>query len=196
LSPILGIWASAQQGALVGGSYESISTTTVGAGGSATVTFSSIPATYTHLQIRGISRSTNGSNAGISTYVRFNSDSASNYSYHALTTYQGAGAAIDVFGGANSTFALSAAMPNSGLLSNMFDATVIDILDYANTNKYKTIRSLSGYDINGATTGYSYLGLFSSNWRSTSAISTITLSGASNDFAQYSSFALYGIKGS
>lgn len=190
--PILGIIASQNYSRT---SYESISTVTVGGGGAATITFSSIPATYTHLQIRGISRSTNGSNAGISTYVRFNSDSASNYSYHGLTTYQGASAAFDVFGGANSTFALSGTMPNSGLLSNMFDATVIDILDYANTNKYKTIRSLSGYDMNGATTGYNYLGLYSSNWRSTSAISTITLSGASNDFAQYSQFALYGIKG-
>jgi hypothetical protein len=194
LNTVFGTFSSGV--ALVPPSYESIATVTVGSGGSATVSFTSIPATYTHLQIRGISRSTNGSTNGISTYVRFNSDSASNYSYHGLTTYQGASAAVEAFGGANSTFALSGTMPNSGLLSNMFDATVIDILDYANTNKYKTIRSLSGYDMNGATTGYNYLGLYSSNWRSTSAISTITLSGASNDFAQYSSFALYGIKGS
>ena len=180
----------------IASSYESIQTITVGSGGSASIEFTSIPSTYTHLQIRSIARSTNGSTNGISTYVRFNSDTGSNYSYHGLTTYQGAGSAIDVFGAANSTFALAGTMPNSGLLSNMFDGTVIDILDYANTNKYKTTRSLSGYDMNGATTGYNYLGLYSSSWRSTSAVSTITLLGASNDFAQYSSFALYGIKGS
>jgi hypothetical protein len=51
--PILGIIASAITGNLVTTSYESIETVTVGSGGSATVlTFSSIPATYTHLQIR------------------------------------------------------------------------------------------------------------------------------------------------
>jgi hypothetical protein len=191
---ILGIIASSRLAA-VAGTYESIATVTVGSGGSSSIEFTSIPADYTHLQIRGIARSTNGSVNGISTYVRFNSDTGSNYSYHGLTTYQGASSAIDVFGAANSTFALDGAMPNSGLLSNMFNATVIDVLDYANTNKYKTTRSLSGYDFNGATTGYSYLGLYSSNWRSTSAVSTITLLGASDNFAQYSQFALYGIKG-
>jgi hypothetical protein len=50
--PILGIIASAITGNLVTTSYESIETVTVGSGGSATVTFSSIPATYTHLQIK------------------------------------------------------------------------------------------------------------------------------------------------
>ena len=193
--PILGIIASAITGNLVTTSYESIATVTVGGGGAADITFSSIPSDYTHLQIRGIARSTNGSVNGINIYVRFNSDTGSNYSYHGLTTYQGASAAVEAFGGANSTFALAGTMPNSGLLSNMFNATVIDVLDYANVNKYKTTRSLSGYDMNGAVTGYNYLGLYSSNWRSTSAISTITLLGASDNFAQYSQFALYGIKG-
>jgi hypothetical protein len=177
-------------------SFESISTVTVGSGGSATITFSSIPATYSHLQIRGITRSTNGSTNGINIYVRFNSDTASNYSWHLLDTYQGASAAVEAAGSASTSYALAGIMPNSALLSNMFNATVIDILDYANTNKYKTTRSLSGYDFNGATIGYSYMGLYSGNWRSTSAVTSITLLGASNDFAEYSQFALYGIKGS
>jgi hypothetical protein len=55
--PILGIIASAITGNLVTTSYESIATVTVGGGGAATVAFTSIPATYTHLQIRGIGRS-------------------------------------------------------------------------------------------------------------------------------------------
>jgi hypothetical protein len=176
------------------GDMDPIAMVEVGSSGSSSVTFSSIPSTYTHLQIRGITRSTNGSTNGISIYVRFNSDTASNYSWHLLDTYQGAGAGVEAVSGTSTSYALAGIMPNSALLSNMFNATVIDILDYANTNKYKTTRSLSGYDFNGATIGYSYLGLYSGNWRSTSAVTSITLLGASNDFAQYSQFALYGIK--
>ena len=195
--PILGIVASSTRQGLSTdtGAMFPIGAVTVGSAGASSITFSSIPSTYTHLQVRGITRSTNGSTNGISIYVRFNSDTATNYSYHGLDTYQGASAAIEAFGGASSTYAFAGIMPNSALLSNMFNATVIDILDYANTNKYKTTRSLSGYDMNGATTGYNYLGLYSGSWRSTSAVSTITLLGASDNFAQYSSFALYGIKG-
>ena len=175
--------------------YESITTVTVGSGGSSTITFSSIPSTYQHLQIRGIARSTNGSTNGINIYVRFNSDTASNYSWHLLDTYQGASAAVEAAAGTSTSYALAGVMPNSALLSNMFNATVIDILDYANTNKFKTTRSLSGYDFNGATTGYSYMGLYSGNWRSTSAVTSITLLGAADNFAQYSKFGLFGIKG-
>ena len=70
----------------------------------------------------------------------------------------------------------------------IFGTFIVDILDYANTNKYKTMRALDGFDANGS--GYAVL--WSGNWRSTSAVSTITITGGT--FAQYSSFALYGIK--
>ena len=53
--PILGTVAS-QFSSKPFGSYESIQTVTVGLGGAANVEFTSIPATYTHLQIRGISK--------------------------------------------------------------------------------------------------------------------------------------------
>jgi hypothetical protein len=68
----------------------------------------------------------------------------------------------------------------------------IDILDYKDTNKYKTTRAISGAE-RGATPSYVFIP--SSNWRSTSAITSIKLfpeSGAS--FVQYSNFQLYGIK--
>ena len=87
-------------------------------------------------------------------------------------------------------FTLWITTANSG--ANMFGSGVIDILDYANTNKYKTVRTLSGDDKNGS--GYVVFG--SGLWQNTNAVSTITLTnhGATN-FQQYSSFALYGIKG-
>jgi hypothetical protein len=71
----------------------------------------------------------------------------------------------------------------------MFGALVIDILDYTNTNKNTTIRSLGGYDANGS----GYLQLESMLWNNTAAINQIVL--GTGGWAQYSSFALYGIKG-
>ena len=159
-------------------SYESIATVTVGSGGSATVTFSSIPATFTHLQLR-IMLPTSGDEP----ILRFNSDSGSNYSRHGLF---GNGSSAAAYGVASDTYdGLSAG-------SSQPNVIITDILDYANTNKYKTTRTLAGFDQNGSGT----IALRSANWRNTNAITTITLteSNASN-FPQYSSFALYGIEG-
>jgi hypothetical protein len=66
-----------------------------------------------------------------------------------------------------------------------------DILDYADTNKYKTSRSITSWDGNGTGVVFFYSG----NWRSTSAISTVTLTASTGSFTANSSFALYGIKG-
>ena len=63
-------------------SYESIATTTVGAGGATDVTFSSIPSTYQHLQIRALAGNNNGSTGVGSFYVQLNADTGNNYSWH------------------------------------------------------------------------------------------------------------------
>jgi hypothetical protein len=188
MSPILGILAS-QNYPRINGAYESISTVTVGSGGSASITFSSIPATYTHLQIRCAIQETQAGADYDNLIARFNGDSASNYSRHQLI---GDGSAASAFGAANITFAGCGGVVRNGAGTSVFNPTVIDILDYANTNKYKTIRSLSGSDWNGG----GFVGLFSSAWRDTSAISSIVLTSQSaSNFSEYSSFALYGIEG-
>ena len=79
--------------------------------------------------------------------------------------------------------------------ANTYSGFIIDVLDYANTNKYKTLRSLFGGDVNMAG---GVLGLQSELWMNTAAITTITLTatnGTSPLFTQYSQWALYGIKG-
>ena len=162
-------------------SYESIATVTVGSGGSATVVFSSIPNTYSHLQIRGINL-TNGTD-GADLGIRFNGDSGSNYSLHLLA------------GNGSSAFAGSAANTSYGLIGTQAGTSypvnsVTDILDYANTNKAKTVRSLSGADENGS----GRVGLYSGAWYSTGAITSITLLTQTGSFNQYSTFALYGVK--
>jgi len=163
-------------------SYESIATVTVGAGGSSTITFSSIPSTYTHLQIRGIARTATNVSLGL----RFNSDTASNYSRHYLN---GNGASAGAGGGASST---SAYAGTTATATSAFGANVIDVLDYKDTNKYKTIRALSGGDNNGS----GFVQFMSGSWRNTNAVSSIDIFQVDGDtITQYSSFALYGIKG-
>ena len=176
-------------------SYESIATVSVGSGGSSSISFTSIPSTYKHLQVRGIARSTRADFAIDQLYTRFNSDTGSNYSWHWLS---GNGSAASTDTGTSATsmnlgwFATNAAAS----VTNAFGGFVMDVLDYADTNKYKTVRILTGNDLNGNGSPFSGTIVFASGlWRSTSAITTISFDPSAADFAQYSSFALYGIKG-
>ncbi len=180
--PILGIIASSFLAAA--GDYESISTVTVGSGGAANVEFTSIPGTYTHLQIRGIGAMT--ASGPDDFRVRFNSDTGNNYARHYIV---GSGSTASAAGGGSVSFGLvgTNSLPTT---ANTFGAAIVDILDYANTNKYKTIRSLAGYDANGS----GYVGLSSALWQNTNAITTITLFPFTSTFPQYSTFALYGIR--
>jgi hypothetical protein len=167
-------------------SYASIATVTVGSGGASSITFSSIPSTYTHLQLRGISRG-GYAESDDTIYATFNGDTAANYSFHNLLGNNSAGANA----GTSQSNIQIARIAEASLTSNDFATAVIDILDYTNTNKYKTTRSLSGWDGNGS----GDIRLISGNWRSTSAITSITLTPGSGSFLQYTQFALYGIKG-
>ena len=186
LNTLAGIIASSG-GAAAGGDYESIATVTVGAGGAAEITFTSIPSTYQHLQVRGILREATGGYDQL--YLQINTDTANNYAKHAL---YGDGSTVTSTGNATQNHISLAPIPGSNQTASVFMGAVVDLLDYKNTNKYKTIRSLSGVDTNGS--GYAW---FSSGlWQNTNAITSLKLytSSAAN-IAQYSSFALYGIKG-
>lgn len=172
----------------VSNSYESIATVTVGAGGSSSITFSSIPSTYKHLQIRGIGR-TARANADDNAYIRFNSDTGNNYAWHSL---YGTGSSVTAYAVSTTNYAQILATSANSTTASVFNGSVIDILDYANTNKYKTVRALSGFDANGSGIIYFNSGL----WQNTSAITTIDLAGITgSNWSQYSSFALYGVKG-
>jgi hypothetical protein len=170
---------------VVAGDYDSISTTTVGVGGVASVTFSSIPSTYKHLQIRAIARCDAAATLR-NANIQINGDTGSNYSIHELL---GDGGSASVGAATSQTSTEGFIVPGSSIGANIFGVTIIDILDYTNTNKNKTLRSLSGMDANGSGRVY----LYSGAWLSTAAITSINIAPASN-FVQYSSFALYGIK--
>ena len=169
--------------------YESIATVTVGAGGAANITFSSIVGTYSHLQVRGIGRTSfnNGSDAA-GLIIRFNGVTTNAYSYHNLI---GNGTSASATGYASQTEPQPAYVSAAGQAANVFAASIIDVLDYANTNKNKTVRVLSGIEQNAT---ISIITLGSSMWNNTNAITSIELKPGAGNFVQYSSFALYGIK--
>ena len=185
LNTILGSLSSG----VVANSYESIATVVVGSGGQATVSFTSIPSTYTHLQIRFLSRSTfNNGGSGVNCYYTLNGDATNNYSAHAL---RGDGATVFANGAASQgAMYPGTTVADAGTSANIFGSGILDILDYAQTTKYKTARLLNGFDRNGGGS----VAFSSGNWRSTSAITTVTLATDGN-WAEYSSFALYGIRG-
>jgi hypothetical protein len=184
-----GVFSSASASATpLGLSYESIATVSLSSGNQSTVGFSSIPSTYKHLQLRLISKD-NRVATGDSIQIRLNGDTGSNYSYHGIV---GNGSTTDISALASTTaFEFYRSAGNSGT-TNVFGAMVLDIIDYTNTNKNKTVKALAGADWNGG----GEIWLNSGAWYSTSAVNSITLIPTNGSaFLMYSHFALYGIKG-
>lgn len=189
--PVLGIFASQITGKLYTptGSMYHIASTTVGTA-VATVDFGSIPADYTHLQIRVMTQDTRNTPVNrLSIRVGNGSiDTGSNYSYHYM---QGNGSATEVSAD-TSVARIPAGYSNSATtLSSTYGVGIWDILDYANTNKKKTVRILSGCDLNGS----GEVGFASGGWYNTAAIDTIQFfSNNAGNLSQYSTFSLYGVK--
>jgi hypothetical protein len=155
------------------------------------VTFSDIPSNYTHLQIRGISRASTSGERNNMFYLTYNGDTAANYSWHSSN-----GNGTTAYGEGNSSQSIARTGMSTGATAaaNNMGAVIIDILDYSNTSKFKTLRALTGFDNNGA--GETYFN--STNWRSLSAVTSITLTASqangASSFISPSTFALYGIK--
>jgi hypothetical protein len=189
--PILGIVASSnyQRVAPDTGAMFPLGMVQVGSGGTSTITFTSIPNTYKHLQIRGITRGSR-SNVNTNVYFGFNNDTTTgNYYGHGLYGDGSSAGALAKIGSA--TNALIDSVANTSTAS-VFSGFVIDILDYASTSKNKTTRSLNGYDTNGAGQIWMQSGLW---MNSSTAISSIQITDPLGNFLEFSQFALYGIKG-
>ena len=180
----------AASGGGVATSYESISTVTVGSGGTATVDFTSIPQTFAHLQIRILCRSTSAAtNDGILMRVGTGGvlDTTSTMWGHYV---MGDGATASA-GSRSSTNVELVEVTAATATASVFGVAVIDILNYSSTTKNKTFRSLTGYDRNGAGEVRLMSGSYTAN---TSALDTIRFYSAFANVGQYSSFALYGVK--
>lgn len=173
------------------GDYESIATITVGATSVANINFSNIPNTYTHLQVRGILRDNENAYAG-QTYLNINgitSGGNTHYTYaQGSLTASGNLVNSSVIWIGTQTASLSA--------SSLFANFIVDILDYTSTNKHKVIRVIQGWDNNGASTGQDggQVWFGSGYFPNTGAITSLSFRSNGN-LVQYSSLALYGIRG-
>ena len=197
MSPILGIWASQNYVRTAPSSYESIQTVTLGSNQS-TISFSSIPQTYKHLQIRGIVRSTyvraGGSQTGVAMYLRVGNSGTIYTSNYAWGELYGTGTSALSFHAGTQTIMVTAdqSIPSANSASQFYGPNVIDILDYTNTNKATTLRALSGLDQNGS--GTTNMNLFSAAYFGTQAITDLQFT-TDSDFTAGTTLALYGIKG-
>lgn len=167
-------------------SFESIATA-VGTGSSGVITFSVIPSTYKHLQLRWINKNTS---TGSYNLLRFNGDSGSNYADHYLFG-QGANPAVAGADTTQTSINLYGSLVTS-TGSDIYAAHIVDILDYTSTNKNKTVRAIGGQDSNGSGIAILSSGLW---MNSSTAISSLTITANTGNFTTASQFALYGIKG-
>lgn len=168
-----------------GRGFQLLASTTVGSGGAATVEFTNIPNSYTHLQLRCLSQCSSTTNTD--SYIRLGYGG----SYYA-TSYRhllyGDGSSAAAVAASGEAYILFTTRSSS---TSTFSADILDILDYANTNKYKTIRGLDGRDLNGS----GQVAITSALWAYTNAVDRIELKPFNGNFTQYSHFALYGILG-
>jgi len=160
--------------------YEPIATNTLGVD-TATVTFSSIPQTYTDLVlVCNVTRS--GSPSGGYFSIRYNSDSATNYS---ATLLYGDGASAASLRVSNET---SGRIGNASGAAGSWSPTIVNIMNYTNTTTFKT--SVSRMNATGV-----YVGSYVTLWRKTpEAINSLSIFNDVGNFYAGSTFTLYGIK--
>jgi hypothetical protein len=163
-----------------------ISTTTVGAGGVSSITFSSIPATYTDLVLIASAKFSSAGYDQDQLSLRFNGDTATNYSWGQIANlvgtigkaYNGTAAKIE-----------AAYVPGGNIAANYMGTVKIEIPYYASANA-KTVTAEWAWSRNASTASN---GVNGGGWTSTSAINSITLLPfGSTTIAQYSVFSLYG----
>jgi hypothetical protein len=171
--------------------YVALSTYVVPAGGVSSVTFAGIPNNekYEHLQFRILAR-TDVSSAGhnIGHYLRFNNASSS-YKWHELFTV-GSGT-VSAYTDSSQFIYTATYAPRGGDTADIFSSQVVDIFDFNNLSKYKTVRTFAG----STTDSYGFVGLMTGHYQSFDAIHTVKFFPESGNFAENSVFSLYGIKG-
>ena len=165
--------------------FELISAVTVGAGGASTITFSSIPATFTDLCVKVAARSDFASSRTNLT-LDFNG-LTTNRSYRNVRGYDS-----NTVGSVSASNSIVGYVPAASATSSTFGNTEIYIPNYASSSAYKSISSDTTAENNSSTAWM--LGLVASLWSANSAITSITLDIDDGNFIQYSTAYLYGVK--
>lgn len=147
---------------------------------------------YTNLQIRAVTRTDRAAADAGDAHMRFNGDTGANYSAHQVYG-DGSTAGSAAYSSQSFMYCTSPLGPNNP--STSFTASIHDILEFANTSKYKSMRSLSG----GAGYGAGHhapITMWGGSWRSTAAITSITITCAYGaNFVANSRFTVYASKG-
>lgn len=182
-------------GILDSGAFNSIASAT-GTGSASTVTFSSIPSTYKHLQIRFRIKDTENLGSRNTNIFRLNFNGNTTAGAYSLHDANGNGSVVETNAGSSSLITVNQCVICSlPAEDQMFTVGIIDIPEYASTTKNKTVKMFIGADANFASTQYKSR-LSSGAWYNTNAINSITIGiqGGGN-LTTSSSIALYGIKG-
>jgi len=156
-----------------------IATTTLGSAAS-TITFSSIPATYTDLKIVFTGTATA---SGDDLLLRFNGDTGTNYS---VTALQGNGATASSFRSTSIAFVYLAGSASMSTTIPTFSE--VDIFSYAGSTNKTLLAQYSG-DFNGSGVTNKTVGL----WRNTAAITSVSLLLLATTFKVNTTATLYGI---
>jgi hypothetical protein len=183
----LGFWAaSGAGGGASAADFQLISTQVLGSSASS-VTFSSIPSTFRHLQLRMTLKDSNGGSTMDAAYYTYNGDTGANYAWHYLS---GNGSGVN--SGWSNTYANSIrGVATSLFTASAYSSHVMDILDYKQTTKNKTTRIIGGAT-NSTYTAYE-VAMNSGLWLSTAAITSITVGAVSGQtWVSGCRFSLYG----
>jgi hypothetical protein len=164
--------------------FELIASSTVGSGGAANIDFTSIPSTYTDLQLVLSAR---GTSTALYANIKLNNSSSAIYS---LRTIYGDGSAAASQNDSGATYFERFLMVSSAYTANTFSNGMLYIPNYAgSTNKSVMFDSVNE---NNATSSQMFM--VAGLWASTAAINQITLTPNTGNFAQYSTAYLYGVK--
>lgn len=176
--------------------YESIASFTVSTG-VASYTFSSIPTTFKHLQIRCSVKDVADPGENQHLRIQVNGDTGANYYYHYILTNNGNTTSYDVTNatGSNYMYVFRASIGSGSNYTNSWATTIMDFLDYR-SNYYKNMKYWKGYCSSNAGfgSGHANFGTGGGLWADASVISSITINGDGANFVSGSTFDLYGIK--
>jgi hypothetical protein len=159
--------------------------TALGTGSSGVITFSSIPQTFTHLQLRMFARM-DGAVVSFPSALRFNGDATSIYS---IANIDGDGSTATSGGQTSVSLLYPGISAGGSAAANIYGASILDILDYTNTNKNKSTRCITGVDRNGAGNASVTIGL----WSSTAAITSLSFLAPFGNWTALTRVDLYGI---
>lgn len=164
--------------------YDSIATVSLGSP-TTTITFSSIPGSFTDLRLLIVGRSDSTGNTSVGTFIRYNNDAGGNYSRTALFT-DGASAVSSQASNATEVFAGHLPASSGGFSSPGLGQH--DIFSYTGSNNKTSLSNFSS-DRNGA--GFSWFN--AGMWRNASAITRIDIFPAAGSWVAGTTATLYGI---